>query len=482
MTNYHLQMQIWNRAGVTRLARQLATLAARELTRVDGPVRAPACLAKTQSLLRRRVTPEKISSLVEDVVEASLHLCHPRFAAQQVAAPVPAAALVESVVAALNNSLAVWEMSPAGTAIDRDLFGRFKRLFGFPPSAEGSMVTGGGFANLTALLAARAKLAPEAWEQGGGRIAVLAGAQTHYSVSRAAGILGLGSRGVFTIPLDGLYRTDASQAPGVFRAARRAGFRRFVLIATCGSTPTGSCDDLPAFARIARREAAWLHVDAAHGGGLAFSRRHRHLLHGIERADSITFDPHKMLFMPLAAGAVLLRDGSHLRRAFDQNAPYLFAGPPRAYPDIGPFTIACSQRFDALKVWLTWKAHGGALWDEIVTHTCDVARCAYEYCARSKILDPVHEPQTNILCFRLRKPPGARGASDRLHFEIKEAVNASGRAYLSSTVLDGRRVFRIVVMNPRTTERDIEAILKEVEAAARFKIGRAGRSTATAGR
>jgi L-2,4-diaminobutyrate decarboxylase len=464
------------------LARQLATLAARELTRTDGPVRAPDCLAKIGSLLRRRVTPEEIPSLVEGVVEASLHLCHPRFAAQQVAAPVPAAALVESVVAALNNSLAVWEMSPAGTAIDRDLFGRFKRLFGYPPTAEGSMVTGGGFANLTALLAARGALAPRTWEEGGGRVAVLAGGQTHYSVSRAAGILGLGSRAVFTIPLDKLYRTDTSQIAGAFRAARRAGFRKFVLVATCGSTPTGSCDDLAAFARIARQEGAWLHVDAAHGGGLAFSRRHRHLLRGIERADSMAFDPHKMLFMPLAAGAVLVRNGRHLRRAFEQNAPYLFAGPPRAYPDIGPFTIACSQRFDALKVWLTWKAYGDALWEEIVTSTCDVAHAAYGYCARSRILEPVHEPQTNILCFRLRKPPRQGKASDRLHLEIKETVNASGRAYLSSTVLGGRRVFRIVVMNPRTSEYDIVEVMKEIEAAARFKRGHVDGSRATADR
>jgi L-2,4-diaminobutyrate decarboxylase len=183
----------------------------------------------------------------------------------------------------------------------------------------------------------------------------------------------------------------------------------------------------------------------------------------------MAFDPHKMLFMPLAAGAVLVRDGRNLRQAFEQNAPYLFAGPRRRHLDIGPFTIACSQRFDALKVWLTWKAYGGTLWDDIVTHTCDVAHAAYEYSSRSRVLEPCHEPQTNILCFRLRTPPRGGRTSDRLHLEIKEAVNASGRAYISSTVLDGRRVFRIVVMNPRTTRRDIEEVLKEVEAAARFR-------------
>ncbi len=462
-----LRDQIWDRTAVSRLARELGALAAKELTRHNGWVRHPECIAKTGSILKRRVTASNISSLVSDIVEASLHLSHPRFAAQQVAAPIPVAALVESVVAALNNSVAVWEMSPVGTAIDRDLFDRFKRLFGFPARAEGSGVPGGGFANLTALLAARAKFLPQAWNRGGGRMAVLAGAQTHYSVSRAAGIMGLGSDAVFAIPLDSAYRTDPRKAPGAFQAARRAGFRKFVLVATCGSTPTGSCDDLGAFARIARQEGAWLHVDAAHGGGLAFSRRHRHLVAGIERAESLAFDPHKMLFMPLAAGAVMVREGRNLRGAFEQNAPYLFSLSPREYPDIGPFTIACSQRMDALKTWLTWRAYSGRVWDELVTGVCQVARAAYDYCARSRVLEPLHVPQSNILCFRLRSALGSAKALDRLHWDVKEAVNAGGRAYISSAVLDGRRVFRIVVMNPRTTDNDIAEVLAEVERAVR---------------
>jgi len=467
MQNSGLRSQVWNPTFVKRLAQQLARLAAKELTRSGGPVRAPDCVPRIKGILRREIKRGKIASVVSEIADASLHLCHPRFAAQQVAAPIPVAALVESVVAALNNSLAVWEMSPAGTAIDRDLFDRFKRLFGYPARAEGSVVAGGGYANLTALLAARAKLIPGAWKRGGARMAVLAGEQTHYSVIRAAGIMGLGSDAVFSIPLDRLYRTDAREAPAAFRAARRAGFRKFVLVATCGSTPTGSCDDLIPMSRIARGEGAWLHVDAAHGGGFAFSRRYRHFLRGIERADSIAFDPHKMLFMPLAAGAVLVRDGKRLRNAFEQNAPYLFSGGKREFPAIGQFTIACSQRIDALKTWLTWKAHSSDLWDELTAGVCEVAHAAYEYCARSRVLEPVHEPQLNILCFRLRSRPRSGAAADRLHWEIKEAVNASGRAYISSTVLDGRRVFRSVVMNPRTTESDIVQVMKEVERAAR---------------
>jgi L-2,4-diaminobutyrate decarboxylase len=467
MQNTELRSKIWNAKAVKRLAQRLAVLAAAELTRTSGPVRDPQFLSRVKRAVQGELTPQRMIPFVSEVMKSSLHLCHPRFAAQQVAAPVPVAALIESVVAALNNSVAIWEMSPSATVIDREVMNLFKRLFGFPMMAEGSSVPGGAFANLTALLAARARLEPTAWASGQGRIAILAGEQTHYSVSRAAGILGLGADSVFTIPTDVLHRTDTIRAPAVFRAARGAGFRKFILVATSGSTPTGSCDELESLARLAHREGAWLHVDAAHGGGLIFSRRYRHLLRGIERADSIAFDPHKMLFMPLCASAVMVREGRWLRRAFEQHAPYLFGGGKRAFPDIGQFTIACSQRFDALKTWLTWKAYSGALWDDLITGTCAVAHAAFEYCKQSRTLEPTHEPQTNIFCFGLRARPRSTKVSDRVHWAIKEKVNATGDAYISSTVLGGRRVLRIVVMNPRTTRNDIVEVLKVVERVAK---------------
>jgi L-2,4-diaminobutyrate decarboxylase len=458
-----LDSLVWNATFLRRQARELSALAAREMTRRDTVIRVSNCAARVEKLLRSRVTPETVSRLVAEIAAVSLHLANPRYVAQQVAAPVPLAALVESVVAALNNSLAVWEMSPAGTAIEHDLMGLFKRAFGYPASAQASSVPGGAFANLTALLAARAKLEPDSWNRGGARIALLAGAQAHYSLSRAAGIMGLGSRSVFVVPVDGLYRTNTSELGSAFRRARNAGFRKFVVVATCGSTPTGSCDDLKQLAKMAREEGAWLHVDASHGGGIVFSPRYRFLLDGIESADSIAFDPHKLLFMPLTASVVLVRDGQFLRAAFEQDAPYLFSAAPRELPDLGQFTIACSQRFDALKTWLTWKAYSEKLWDELITRVCNVTRAAYEYCMRSRLIEALHEPQLNVLCFRLRTRPRSAGASDSLHWRIKERVNAGGKAYISSTVLDGRRVLRIVVMNPRTRERDIRDVMAEVE-------------------
>ncbi len=452
---------LWDRDQIHRLAQQFAAIATTALASRDGHVRRPGAPKVAANILRRHVSASNLGAVVRDIQEASLNLSHPRYLAQQVAAPIPVAALLESVVAALNQSLAVWEMSPIATAIDRDLMARFKRLFGYPPKAEGSLVPGGAFGNLTALLAARDSLVPGASRTGKARIAVVAGAQAHYSVSRAAAILGLGSNAVFTVPLDREFRTDVSRVPDAFRAARRAGFRKFILIGTAGSTPTGSIDDLVQLHCAARKERAWLHVDAAHGAGLAFSRRLRRLLKGISLADSITFDPHKMMFMPLSAGGVLVRDGSCLIGPLNERAPYLF-GIKRRWPDIGQVTISCSQRFDALKVWVVWRAYGAQVWDSLTTHACDLARAAYRYCSHSGVLEPAHRPHSNILCFKLRNHDGD-AASDRLHWAIKEELNESGFAYISSAVLDGRRVLRLAAMNPRTTAQDVCSTLERVE-------------------
>jgi L-2,4-diaminobutyrate decarboxylase len=456
---------LWNPKAVRRLARQLADIAADALLVSDGPVRTPDS-ERTAARIIGGQKRNNLPSLARQVQKGSLHLSHPRFAAQQVAAPIPAAALVESLAAALNQSLAVWEMSPVATALDRDLMSRFKKLFGYPRTAEGSLVPGGAFANLTALLAARDALAPEASKAGPARIAIVVGAQAHYSIARAAAILGIGRDSVFRVRLNGKFCTDVSAADAAFEDAERAGFRKFILVGSSGSTPTGSFDDLDGLGEVAARHGAWFHVDAAHGGGCMFSRRLRQSMKGISRTDSLTFDPHKMMFMPLSAGGVLVRDGRKLQQPLQEQAPYLF-GSKRRWPDIGQITIACSQRFDALKTWLVWRVYGPAIWDWLATHVCDVAMAAFEYCSRSKILRPVHRPHSNIFCFELRGRTNAE--SDRRHWQIKEKLNQSGFAYISSTVLDGRRVLRVVVMNPRTTSDDIVAILQRVEALSKLR-------------
>ena len=459
--------ELWDRAATRKLGQRFAEIAVDALLGKGAAVRRPRSATIASRLLREAGRSKSAPALVRRIRRSSLLLAHPRYLAQQVAAPIPMAALVESVVAAMNQSLAVWEMSPIGTAIDRQLMARFKRLFGYPPAAEGTLVPGGAFGNLTALLAAREALKSRGRGTAASRIAVITGAQTHYSVSRAAAILGMGSDAVFRIPLDHEYCTDIARVPQAFAMARKSGFRKFVLVGSAGSTPTGSFDEVGALRREATRQGAWLHVDAAHGAALAFSRRLRARVRGIGSADSLTFDPHKMMFMPLTGAGVLVRDGSLLARPLAEQAPYLFAAERRPWPDIGQLAISCSQRFDALKIWLVWQIYGARVWDALVTHTCAVCAAAFRYCVESRILEPLHEPHSNILCFRLRAQQGSN--SDRVHWKVKEELNESGYGYISSTVLDGRRVLRLVVMNPRTQAGDVEDVLKRIERIARAR-------------
>ena len=453
--------ELWDGAAIRKIAVQFAEIAVEALLENQGPVRRPRSATTASHVLRAAARRKSAAGLAREIRRLSLHLAHPRYLAQQVAAPIPLAALIESVVAAMNQSLAVWEMSPIATVIDRQVMARFKRLFGYPREAEGTLLPGGAFGNLTALLAAREALKPRGRRTAAARIAVIVGAQAHYSVARAAAILGMGSDAVFRVPVDHEYRTDVARVPEAFARARRGGFQRFVLVGSAGSTPTGSFDEIDALRRAATREGAWFHVDAAHGAALAFSRRLRGRVTGIGSADSMTFDPHKMMFMPLSAAGMLVRNGSSLAMPLAERAPYLFAAERRRWPDIGQLTIACSQRFDALKIWLVWQIHGARVWDALISHTCAVCAAAYRYCAESRILEPLHEPHSNILCFRLRRQRDAD--SDKVHWDVKEKLNESGYGYISSTVLDGRRVLRLVVMNPRTQARDVEDVLKRIE-------------------
>jgi len=453
--------ELWDGAATRKIARQFAEIAVAALLEKGGAVRQPRSDAIATRMVRGAARSKSASRLVRQIRRLSLRLAHPRYLAQQVAAPIPMAALIEPVVAAMNQSLAVWEMSPIATAIDRQLMAQFKRLFGYPREADGTLVPGGAFGNLTALLAAREALKSRRERTVAPRVAVIVGAQAHYSVARAAAILGMGSDAVFRVPMDHEYRTDIARVAEAFLSARRAGFRKFVLVGSAGSTPTGSFDEIDALRREATREGAWFHVDAAHGAALAFSRRLRGRLMGIGSADSIAFDPHKMMFMPLCASGVLVRDGSLLAQPLAARAPYLFAAERRRWPDIGQLTIACSQRFDALKIWLVWHIYGARVWDALVTRTCAVCAAAFRYCAESRILEPLHEPHSNILCFRLRNQRGKD--ANRVHWKVKKQLNESGYGYISSTILDGRRVLRLVVMNPRTQAGDVEDVLRRIE-------------------
>ena len=408
---------------------------------------------------RGRELTEVLARIERDVLPDCNKLTHPMYMGHQVSAPLPATIWAESLISAINNSAAVWEMAPVGTVIETQIVRWLCDLAGLPERSGGTLTTGGTEATFTALLAARAVAMPDAWTEGvGANPPVLVyGEQSHYAISRAAGELGIGMRNAVSVPTKD-FRTDPRALRETLDRLAAEGRRVMVVVATSGSTPTGSFDDLEAIGRLCAERGIWLHVDAAHGGSALLSVRHAKRMAGVARASSIAWDPHKMMLLPLQCGVVLVRDEHLLESAFAQKAPYLFHGaiaPGERIWDQGPRSFLCSRRADAIKLWIAIQRHGadglGALYDRL----CETAHALYDAIRARSELEAIHEPESNIVCFRYV----ADGADDAFNMKLREAYNRSGDGWVTTTILDGRRVLRATVMNPRTTERHVARLV-----------------------
>lgn len=403
-----------------------------------------------------------IARLEHDVFADSNRLFHPRAVGHQVSPPLPAAIWTDSVIAALNQSVAVAEMSPTATPMEHRVVRWMCDLVGFDGGAGGTLTSGGTEATFTALLAARSAAIPDVWSNGVGEDppVVVCGEHAHYAVSRAVSELGIGSRNISVVPSrDWKMDTDALRKALDGLASERR--RVMAVVATAGSTATGSFDDLDAIGQLCDSRGLWMHVDGAHGASALLSARDRARLRGIERARSIAWDPHKMLLLPLSAGLLLVRHDRDLQNAFTQRAPYLFhdAEGARAW-DQGTRSFQCSRRADVIKLWVALHRYGarglGALYDGL----CEVTRAMHEMLEAHPSFETLHAPESNILCFRF-VGDGALGEGelDVANRDLRERYNGSGAGWITATRLGGKSVLRVTIMNPRTTVRHVREIV-----------------------
>lgn len=408
---------------------------------------------------------EVLERLERDVLRDANHLLHPMAMGHQVSAPLPAAVWTEVVVSALNQSIAVSEMSPTLTEVERRVVRWMSDLAGFGERSAGTFTSGGTEATFTALAAARAALLPDAWESGmqGEPPVLVCGEHAHYAITRAAGLLGIGARQAVRVPSDELHRMDTAALERILNDLARDGRKVMAVVASSGSTATGAFDDLETIGRICEERGLWLHVDGAHGASALLSERHRGRLQGLERARSLAWDPHKMLLMPLSAGVVLVREGQELAAAFSQAAPYLFHGDPDASPDLGRMSFLCSRRADVLKLWVSLHRYGSRGLADLYDLLCDRAAELHAMVEEHPSFEPMHSPQSNILCFRwLGAEAGAQLEQqelDTLTDELRMKYNRSGEGWLTVTTLKEVRVLRVTVMNPRTTSAHLRALL-----------------------
>ncbi|MPZ65044.1 MAG: aminotransferase class V-fold PLP-dependent enzyme [Pseudonocardiaceae bacterium] len=362
-------------------------------------------------------------------------------------------AVAELYARAVNRFGGMAAFAPPLVALEQGVIRWLAAACGLPAASGGLLTTGGSMANLSAVVAARHAGLGE--DLIGGRLYVTA--QAHHSVTKAARIAGLPAAAVRVVPSTAQLRMDVEAAAAMIAADRTAGHRPFLLVGSAGTTDTGTIDPLPGLADLAAREGLWLHVDGAYGGLFTLTDRGRTRLRGIERADSITLDPHKSLFLPYGTGALLVRDPNRLAAAHQGGAHYLQdLAPDRDVADFAGLGVELSREVRGLRVWLPLQLHGVAAFRAALDEKLDLARTAYEALAAEPALEVLAEPELTVVGFRLRD------GDDTANRRLLERINASRRVFLSSTSVHGRVVLRLCVLSHRSHAEHVDEAVRIV--------------------
>jgi L-2,4-diaminobutyrate decarboxylase len=456
-----------------------ARVAADLLAALDGDV-LPATGAGELATLRR---------LTAALARGAADPADPRCAGHLHGPPLAVAVAAEVAAAALNQSLDSWDQAPAATALEPAVIGALAGLVGYGHDAGGVFTSGGTESNLMGLLlardaAVRRTLGVDAARHGiaGTRLVFVCGAAAHFSVQRNAALLGLGEDAVVTVPVDDAYRMDVAGAAGTLERLRAEGRTVAALVATAGTTDFGSVDPLAPLADLARQHGAWLHVDAAYGGGALFSDRLAPLLAGIGRADSVALDLHKLGWQPVPAGVFLARSVgafgplarqvAYLNPADDEEA---------GYPSLLGRSLRTTRRADAVKVAVTFRALGRSGLGQLVDACHGLARYAAERIAAHPRLELTAKPVLTTVVFRYR-PVTARdqvvtdpGAIDGVNAALRRRLLTDGTAVIGRTELDGDPTggvrLKLTLLNPHATRGDVDALLASVVDAGRKESG-----------
>ncbi|MBI2297931.1 MAG: pyridoxal-dependent decarboxylase [Armatimonadetes bacterium] len=439
-------------------------------TRGDGPVlpwKDPAAQLEDWPV----ATGEPLEQLLPRWLAASNHLHHPGYLGHQVTAPLPLAALGTFAAALLNGATAVYEMGPANTAMEQNLVHWLAAKLGFGADADGILTSGGSLGNLTALLAARqAKAGYDVWSEGqagGAPLAMLVGEQAHYSVARALQVMGMGRPGLVKVPADERYKTRPEALHDARRRAEADGRKVIGVAVNACCTATGSFDPLGPIADFCEAHGLWLHVDGAHGAAAALSPKYRHLIEGIDRADAVVWDAHKMLMMPALCTAVLFRDGRRGYEAFAQEASYLLHrhDPRDEWYNLCGRTFECTKTPMALPLYLALSVYGEELFADYVTSRFDLGRRFGAMLAAEPDFELPVPPECNIVCFRYVPPK--QGDLDALQVQIRQRIIASGAFHLVQTRLATGIHLRVTIISPFTTDGHLQDLIEAVRVTAR---------------
>jgi L-2,4-diaminobutyrate decarboxylase len=401
---------------------------------------------------------EQFSSFLDLILDNSMHLHHPHYVGHQVAPVLPLAAVVDMLAALLNNSSVVFEMGPMEAVLEKYMINFFATRLGWSgadaPNYGGFFTSGGSLGNLSALLAARNK----AIQENGalpGILGVIVSEESHYSIVRSLRIMGISDAHIFKVSSKEMSQSALKES---LIAAGKSGIHIFAVVVNACSTATGSFDNIWEVVKFCEQEKIWLHVDAAHGGAAVLSDRLRPILKGIEKADSIIIDAHKMMLMPALLTAVIFRDCQDPARSCPDNAAFLFDdAQENDWYTLGRQTLECTKKMMVLKLFISVHLYGEKFFADYVEHCYDLAQCFYELINTHDQLEALKRPEFNIVCFRVKH------GNTALQLKIKDALLSQGEFYIVSAQIAGETYLRCTIINPRTTKAVLKTLVKRVE-------------------
>jgi len=420
---------------------------------------------------------EAVLSEVERLyLDDAVYFHHPRYVAHLNCPITLPSILAEAIATPINTAVETWDQSAGGTFIEQALIDWTTRRIGLGNNADGVFTSGGTQSNLMALLIARdhycASLEGHPGNRDHGlpaespRLRIFASEVSHFSLQKAAALLGLGHRAVVPVPCDEHYRMDSQALAKALAESQQAGLRPMAVVATAGTTDFGSIDPLGDIATLCHRHGAWLHVDAAYGGGLLTSMCHRHWLAGIERADSVSVDYHKSFFQPVSCSAFMVSERQRLGYV-THHADYLnpASQDEDAPPDLVDKSLQTTRRLDALKLWMTLRLLGPDALGELFDRVIELTREAYRLLQAAPDIEIIAAPQLSTLVFRYKPRDDAldEATLDALNAHIRRALSRHGEAVVAATRVQGCQYLKFTLLNPDTTVDDLAAIVTRIQ-------------------
>lgn len=406
------------------------------------------------------------SLLFPEILNRTTHVHHPKYIGHQVSPTAPITALSGMLSALLNNGMAIYEMGMSPSAIERVVINRLCKKLGYGKDSGGFLTSGGTLANLTALLSARkAKVPHDVWNEGHqDQLGIMVSSEAHYCIDRAAKIMGLGEKGIIRIPTTQNFQMDTSLLQSYLDRAKWKGITVFAIIGSAPSTATGIYDDLEAIGKFAHTNHLWFHIDGAHGAAATFSEKYAHTVQGIQQADSVVIDGHKMMMMPTITTALLFKNDRHATATFSQKADYLLT--PTDHEDwynSGKRTFECTKTMMSIHWYVLLKTYGEEIFDEFVTRLYDMGHQFGEILQNNPHFELAVTPESNIVCFRYIDSNLDTMALNELNKNIRQNLLEDGEFYIVQTKLRGVQYLRTTIMNPFTTKEHLRQLLEKIK-------------------